>query len=232
MLVLIPQLHGVDDILPYHVGAGGDDTHGVEEMEHEPDSYDIVLLTERLTSVDTSLIAPHAAYRLADGEEDDTHHEREEEHERQHRARERRVEHRLHRQSHDDAQVEGPQIEWCIGQTLDEGRDLRKETLGQQTEDQWEDENLHHAVEHQEKGSHERDIRRALHHREEEGDDDDGEAVGYNHIDRHRGDASSELLRDHGSSGGCRTDDDDEDALPYNLRIGRGEVHDDEHDKR
>lgn len=76
VLVLIPQLYSIDDILPYDVSAWCDDTYGVEEVEHQPDTHDIILLAERLAPVDASLVAPDAAHCLADGEKDDAHYER------------------------------------------------------------------------------------------------------------------------------------------------------------
>lgn len=52
-------------------------------------------------------------------------------------------------------------------------------------------------------------------------DDDHREAVGDDHVDGHRGDAAAELLRDHGRSGRCGTDDADEHTLEHYLHIGR-----------
>lgn len=130
MLVLIPQLYGIDDILPYDIGARSNDGDGIEEGVHEPDAHDIVLLAQSLTAID--ILAPDAADGLADAEEDDAHHERKEEQQEEGLAGERGGGDHAHGQSHDDRQIERPEVEGEVVATLDPLDDTRREPLRQQ----------------------------------------------------------------------------------------------------
>lgn len=86
MLLLIPQLNGIDNVLPHHVGTRSYDGHRIKEMEHEPDAYHIILLTEALASADAGFLTPDAANRLAEGEKDKAHNKRKEKQEKEHHA--------------------------------------------------------------------------------------------------------------------------------------------------
>ena len=68
IFVLVPELYGIDDVLPNDVSARGNDSYRVEERVHEPDAHDIVLLPESLTAIDA--LAPDSTDGLTQCEED------------------------------------------------------------------------------------------------------------------------------------------------------------------
>ena len=73
MFVFVPELHGIDDVLPNNVGAWCDDGYGIKEGMHEPDAYHVVLLPQSLSAIDT--LAPYPADSFAKGEEYDADHQ-------------------------------------------------------------------------------------------------------------------------------------------------------------
>ena len=71
IFVLVPELYGIDDVLPYNVGARSNYGDRIKEGVHEPYSYYIVLLSQCLSAIYT--LTPNAADGLAEGEKDDAY---------------------------------------------------------------------------------------------------------------------------------------------------------------
>lgn len=132
VLSFSPQLHGIDDVLPDDIGARGYDRRGVEERQHQPDAHDGVLLSEGLTATDA--VAPDAADQLAKTKEGNADKKRKDEQQDQSHASELRSSDHAERQSHDDRQIERPEIESDILMAAEELHRTRQEPTREQGE--------------------------------------------------------------------------------------------------
>ena len=136
-------------------------------------------------------------------------------------ARHGRMENALHGQSHDDGEIEAPQIEAEIATVTNPFGHMRQVTACEQGQAQWYDEHDEHPLEYHEKGKEKTDVGTLFHHWEEKRDDDRGDAVGDEDIHGHRLDAASKLLGDHRCGGGSGTDEADEHAFEDELPAWR-----------
>lgn len=105
------------------------------------------------------------------------------------------MENALHGQSHDDGEVETPQIEAEIAAVTNPLGHVRQVTAREQSKAQWYDEHDEHPLEYHQKGKKKTDVSTLLYHWEEERDDDRGDAVGDKNVHGHRLYASTKPSR-------------------------------------
>lgn len=78
VFLVVPKLHGINDVLPQHVGTWRNDTNGIQEMKQQPNANDVVFLSKGLAALNARLVAPNARDAFAYAKENKADYERKE----------------------------------------------------------------------------------------------------------------------------------------------------------